>query len=176
MYDISIRVAGIADAQSIAEFHVKVWRHTYATLAPAVAHATLDEAYRGQRWREKLASADADQMVLIAEANGQIVGIGAAGRPSEPIFGDRGEIKFLYVDPDSQRGGIGRALLARLAQHLKAREFRGAALGVVKGNAAAIAFYRALDGDLAGEFIDPGPVWRSENLVFVWDDVTPLMA
>lgn len=176
MSGISIRAAGIADAQSIADFHVKVWRHTYATLAPAVAHATLDEAYRGQRWREKLVSADVDQMVLVAEANGQIVGIGAAGRPSEPIFGDRGEIKFLYVDPGSQRRGIGRMLLARLTEHLKAREFRGVALGVVKGNAAAIAFYRALDGDLAGEFIDPGPIWRSENLVFFWDDVTPLIA
>jgi ribosomal protein S18 acetylase RimI-like enzyme len=176
MSGISIRAASIADVQSIADFHVKVWRHTYATLAPAVAHATLDEAYRGQRWREKLVSADANQIVLIAEANGQIVGIGAAGQPSELIFGDRGEIKFLYVDPGSQRRGIGRMLLARLTQHLTAREFRGVALGVVKGNAAAIAFYRALDGDLAGEFIDPGPIWRSENLVFVWDDVTPLMA
>lgn len=175
MSGISIRSAGSADAQSIADFHVRVWRHTYATLAPAVAHATLDEAYRGRRWREKLGSADADQMVLIAEANGQIVGIGAAGRPSEAIFGDRGEIKFLYVDPNCQRRGIGRALLAPLAQHLKARGFRGAALGVVKGNAAAIAFYRALNGDLAGEFIDPGPIWRSENLVFVWDDVAALM-
>ncbi len=172
---VSIRRACSDDAQPIADFHVKVWRHTYAGLAPAEAFATLDQTYRGRRWRETLAAGDDHQIVLVAEAEGRIVGIGAAGRPSEALYGQRGEIRFLYVDPACQRRGIGRALLSGLARHLQAHGYRGAALGVVKGNDAAIAFYVGLQGRIAGSFIDPGPIWRSENLVYVFDDVAALI-
>ena len=174
MSGLSIRSASLADAQAIADFHVNVWRHTYRDLAPAQAHAVLDAHYRGRKWREKLASNDGDQLVLVAEIDGTIVGIGAAGAPSEPVFGGRGEIKFLYVDPEFKRRGIGRALLARLATHLQQMRYRGAALSVVKGNDAAIAFYASLDGRLAGEYVDPGPIWRSHNIVMVWDDLASL--
>lgn len=174
MSGISIRPATLDDAQPIADFHVKVWRHTYRDLAPKQAHDVLDEHYRGRKWREKLASGERDQMVLVAETDGRIVGIGAAGAPSEPIFGGRGEIKFLYVDPEFARRGIGRQLLARLAAHLDASRYPGAALSVVKGNMAAIAFYQAMKGRFAGEYVDAGPIWRSPNIVMVWDDFASL--
>ena len=173
--NISFRPADIGDAQAIADCHVKVWKHTYKELAPAEVHATLDERHRGEKWREKLGSDnDPDQLVLIAMCSDRIVGIGAAGRPSERIFSERGEIKYLYVDPDFKRRGIRRELLARLARHLKMRKYEAAALSVVKGNQSAIAFYEALEGRYLGDFIDPGPVWRSHNLVYVWDDITKL--
>jgi ribosomal protein S18 acetylase RimI-like enzyme len=176
MSGISTRSASLDDAQAIADFHVKVWRHTYRDLAPAQAHAALDEHYRGRKWREKLASNERDQLVLVAQTGGRIVGIGAAGAPSEPIFGGRGEIKFLYVDPHFKRRGIGRTLLAQLATHLQALRYPGAALSVVKGNAAAIAFYEALNGRFAGEYVDAGPIWRSQNIVMVWDDFASLVS
>lgn len=176
MSGISIRSADVHDAQAIANFHVKVWRDTYRELAPAEVHSALDEQYRREKWKQKLASGGNDETVLVAEIGMQIVGIGAAGVPSQPIFEGRGEIKYLYVDPEFKRHGIGRELLARLARHLQARKYDGAALSVVKGNQPAIAFYEALEGRLAGAFIDPGPIWRSENLVYVWDDLTKLIA
>ncbi|WP_236655066.1 GNAT family N-acetyltransferase [Burkholderia pyrrocinia] len=164
------------DAQTIADFHVKVWRHTYRDLAPAEAHAVLDEHYRGKKWQEKLSSNDDSQLVLIAEIDNRIVGIGAAGAPSESIFDGRGEIKFLYVDPEFKRRGIGRKLLAQLATHLRTLRYQGAALSVVKGNESAIAFYEALHGRVAGEYIDPGPIWRSQNIVMVWDELASLVS
>ncbi|WP_256975836.1 GNAT family N-acetyltransferase [Burkholderia sp. AU31280] len=176
MTGLSIRSATIGDAQAIADFHVKVWRHTYRDLAPAEAHAVLDEHYRRRQWNEKLSSNDGNPLVLVAEIDGSIVGIGAAGAPSDPVFKGRGEIKFLYVDPRFQRRGIGRQLLARLATHLGRLRYPGAALSVVDGNDAAIAFYAALHGRPAGEYIDPGPVWRSRNIVMVWDDLASLGA
>jgi ribosomal protein S18 acetylase RimI-like enzyme len=175
MPELSIRSAKLADAQAIGDFHVKVWRHTYRDLAPAESYVVLDEAYRGKRWTKKLSSPEPGQLVLIAEIAGRIVGIGSAGLPSEPIFAGRGEIKFLYIDPDFQRRGVGRALLSRLATHLKAMQFQGAALSVVKGNDSALAFYTALHGRPMGKFIDPGPIWRSDNLVLVWDDLEVLI-
>ncbi|MFM0094219.1 GNAT family N-acetyltransferase [Paraburkholderia nemoris] len=176
MTGISIRSANIDDAQMIADFHVKVWRHTYRDLAPAEAYAVLNEQHRGKQWKEKLSSNDSSQVVLIAEIDNRTVGIGAAGGSSESIFDGRGEIKFLYVDPDFKRRGIGRELLVQLAIHLRKMNYQGAALSVVKGNESAIAFYEALNGRPAGEYIDPGPVWRSQNIVFVWDDVASLIS
>nr|WP_257010424.1 GNAT family N-acetyltransferase [Burkholderia ubonensis] len=52
-------------------------------------------------------------------------------------FSRQGEIKFLYVDPEFKRRGIGRQLPARLATQLEASRYPGAALSVVKGNAYA---------------------------------------
>jgi ribosomal protein S18 acetylase RimI-like enzyme len=176
MTGISIRTANIVDAQMIADFHVKVWRHTYRDLAPAEAYAVLNEQYRGKTWKEKLSSNDSSQIVLIAEIDNRTVGIGAAGEPAELMFDGRGEIKSLYVDPDYKRRGIGRELLAQLAIHLRKMQYQGAALSVVKGNEAAIAFYEALNGRPVGEYIDPGPVWRSQNVVFAWDDVASLIS
>ncbi|MGF6645755.1 ribosomal protein S18 acetylase RimI-like enzyme [Paraburkholderia sp. GAS82] len=175
MTEISIRSANIDDAQKIADFHVKVWRHTYRDLAPAEAFAVLNEKFRGAKWKEKLSSNDPSHIVLIAEIDRRMVGIGAAGESSEPIFDGRGEIKFLYVDPDFKRRGIGRQLLAQLAIHLREMHYQGAALSVVKGNELAIAFYEALNGRQVAEYVDPGPIWKSQNIVFAWDDVASLI-
>lgn len=175
MVDISIRFASLDDAAAIAAFHVRVWRHTYRDLAPAAAYDALDEPHRLARWMEKLSDDDPDQIVLLAESGGELQGLGAAGAPSDALFGGRGEIRYLYVDPAIQRRGIGRRLLSGLAAHLKARQYPGAGLSVVEGNDPAMAFYEALHGRRVGEFIDPGPIWRSRNIVYVWDDMAKLI-
>lgn len=115
MFEYIIRTADVDDAQPIADFHVKVWRHTYRVLAPPEAYVILDEGYRGEKWKQILSSDDEDHIVLIVEAEGKILGIGAAGRPSEGAFEGRGEIKFLYVDPDVKRRGIGANCSSGLA-------------------------------------------------------------
>ncbi|WP_026792279.1 GNAT family N-acetyltransferase [Pleomorphomonas oryzae] len=175
MADITFRSAEPRDAEAIAHLHVVVWQQTYSELAPTEAFATLDEAHRRKRWKEKLAAPTDGQLILLAESDGRLVGIGAAGAASEPLFGSRGEIKFLYVDQDFQGRGIGRQLLKRLALHLRERHYPGAALSVVDGNLAAIGFYKALGAKVIGRHIDPGPIWRSENIIMAWDDLGELL-
>jgi ribosomal protein S18 acetylase RimI-like enzyme len=170
-----IRSAGLDDVQAVAEFHVRSWRHTYRNLAPPHAYATLDVPYRRKMWAGKLSANDGTLIVLVAEMAGRIVGMGAAGGSSRPEYGGRGAIRSLYVDSDFKRRGIGRALLSRLAIHLTSAKHEGAALSVVSENAPAIAFYEALNGRQVGEYVDPGPVWRSHNLVFAWDDLASLV-
>lgn len=175
MANIAFRSAEPRDAEAIADLHVAVWRQTYRELAPAEAFATLDEAYRLERWQEKLAAPSDDQLILLAESYGRLVGIGAAGAASEPLFGSRGEIKFLYVDQEFQGRGIGRHLLWRLALHLRERHYPGAALSVVDGNLAAIGFYDALGAKAIGRHVDSGPIWRSQNIIMAWDDLGELL-
>lgn len=131
----------------------------------------MDEAFRVARWTAILTDPPAHQLVLVAERDGGLLGVAAAAAPSQAAFGDRGEIKSVYIDPEAKRTGLGRRLMALLAGQLAAWSYPGAALGVVAGNAPAIAFYQALGGRIEGGYADPGPIWKSENLVMVWDDL-----
>jgi ribosomal protein S18 acetylase RimI-like enzyme len=171
--DIAIRAAVPADAPEIAALHVAVWRSTYRDLAPPEAIRLLDEPRRQAQWEAMLAKAE--RTMLVAERNGQIVGIGTAGAATVPELGERGEILYLYVDPTYARAGIGRALMRRLALALQAQGYRSVALGVVEGNQPAIDFYSKLGGRLVGYYIDPGPLWRSRNQIIIWDDVETLL-
>ena len=64
--------------------------------------------------------------------------------------------------------------MRELAAQLAAFGYSSAALGVVVGNEPAITFYRSLGGRMIGQYTDPGPIWRSDNLIFVWDDLSLL--
>ncbi|MBF9234068.1 GNAT family N-acetyltransferase [Microvirga alba] len=176
MREVTLRRAQQGDAQTIARLHVDVWRETYRHLAPEAAFLALDEASRLSRWRGILAAPEARQTVLLAETQGRVAGFGFAGSPSTEAFGERGEIRFLYVDRTCKRQGIGRRLLAALARDLRSFGYKSAALGVVVGNKPAIEFYEALGGKPIGRYVDPGPLWRSENIIYAWDDLERLIA
>ena len=173
---IALRTAVFDDAPAIAELHVQVWRETYRDLATQAAWDALTEEVRLARWREVLAEDCPRRLTLVAEREGRLLGFGTACAPSEAAFEGRGEIRWLHVAPDAKRMGVGRALMAALAGQLGAWGYEGCALGVVVGNAPALAFYDALGGRRAGGYADPGPLWRSENIVFVWDELSALTA
>lgn len=174
MTDIRLRPATVADAPAIAALHVASWRAAYRNLAPAEVFAAMDEPLRLRRWTVTLSMPRDRQAVLLAERAGRLVGMGMAASPSDAVFGARGEISSLYLDPAVQRLGLGRRLMAALAARIAGWGYDGAALGVVVGNEPAIAFYQALGGRVAGRYLDPGPLWRSENLIFVWDELSEL--
>jgi len=171
--DFAIRPAVPADAPAIARLHVAVWRETYRDLAPPEVVRGLDVPTREKRWVEMLAKAE--RTVLVAEREGRIVGIGTAGAATVPELSGHGEVLYLYVDPTHTRGGVGRALMHRLALALQTQGYRSVALGVVEGNQPAIDFYKKLGGRIAGSYIDPGPQWRSRNQIIIWDDLQALL-
>jgi ribosomal protein S18 acetylase RimI-like enzyme len=175
MTEIVIRPAVPDDVAEIARLHRAIWCDTYRDLAPADVYQALDEDYRRVRWADMLANPRRDQRVLLAMQEKRLVGIGAIAAPSEPAFEGRGEIKSLYVDLAIKRQGIGRRLMGEMAREFASMDYSAVGLGVVVGNEPAIAFYRALGGQLVGRYIDPGPLWRSDNLVFAWDDLSLLI-
>jgi len=170
--EISIRSALVEDVAGIARLHRAIWCETYRDLAPAEVYRILDEDFRRVRWADMLTNPRKDQRVLLAEQGARLVGIGAIAAPSEPAFEGRGEIKSLYIDPSIKRQGLGRRLMRAMMGELASMGYSGAALGVVVGNEPAIAFYRALGGRLIGRYTDSGPIWRSDNLIFAWDDLS----
>jgi ribosomal protein S18 acetylase RimI-like enzyme len=171
---LALRPATPADAAAIAPFHVEIWRETYRDLAPPQIFQAMDVATRLARWQGLLA--DPTRATVVAEVDGVLAGFGLCGPPLDPIYGARGEIKNLFVGRGFARRGIGQRLMGEMAAILAARGHVGAGLGVVVGNAPAIAFYEKLGGRREGAYTDPGPMWRSDNLFYVWDDLAPLIA
>lgn len=169
-----IRPARPADAALIAALHATVWYGTYRHLATPAAIAALTDAHRRKHWQAVLAADDPQAVTLVAEIDGGVIGFARAAPSQEPVFGGRCEVKYLYVDQNQARRGIGRLLLERIAQLLQQRGHQALALGVVDGNAPAIRFYEALGGRLIGRYTDPGPLWRSDNLLYAWDDLAVL--
>lgn len=170
----TIRAALGSDADAIAVLHVDVWRRTYRDLAPPAAYDALDFAARRRSWEANLAAQRPDAVTLVAEKDNTLAGFAHGGAPGNDAFGGRGEVKYLYVATAFARQGIGRMLLATLAARLADLGYRGIGLGVVVGNDPALAFYRALGGQVIGRYADPGPLWRSDNHLCAWDDARML--
>ncbi len=160
-----LRRAEARDAPALAALHVAVWRATYRDLAPTAAQAALDLPHRLRQWTATLASPAG---TMLAVSGGQVVGLVSHGAPTHPVFGAAGEVRHLYVAPDWQGRGVGRALLAQARQALAQAGFPATALAVVAGNAPARAFYRAMGGVEGARFRDPGPLWQSDNIVVSW--------
>jgi len=174
MVDYQFRAAVLADAAALAHLHDKVWQRAMEPFAPAEIRAKLNEAHRLGQWTRELSTPSPGSVVLVAEREGRLVAMGAAGDARHPALGDRAEIRWLYVDVSMQRQGLGRVLIARLARHLLEQGHTGVALSVVAGNAQALAFYAALGGQEVGRYVDPGPIWKSEDVVIAWDGASAL--
>ena len=170
MTGLAVRLAQDGDAPALAALHVRVWRATYADHAPQVAIDTLDETKRLPTWENAIAQ----QNALIATRADSIVGAACFGTSTHPAFDRRWEIKHLYVEQGHQGHGAGQRLLAAAIEKCRAKSPEArVALAVVRENAAARAFYTRQGGVEIGEFIDPGPLWRSENIVVAWDGLRP---
>ncbi len=134
-----IRPATEADIPAIA-----------AIYAHAVIHGTasyeIDAPSAGQMAARMAALAGTGCPWIVAESDGRIAGYAYASR-----FRDRPAYRFLvedsvYIAPDAQGKGFGKALLSRLVADCTAAGFIRmiAVIGDGKVNAASVALHRAL--------------------------------
>lgn len=109
-------------------------------------------------------AAVAFQLMVVAEEDGQVVGVGQRGRS-----GDDHVIYKLYVDPEHRGHGVGPKLLAALTEQLPADADR-LCIEHFAANERAAAFYER-EG-FTVERIEPSPdgdparavVWRARRL------------
>ncbi|WP_240655240.1 GNAT family N-acetyltransferase [Rhodovarius crocodyli] len=96
---------------------------------------------------------------LVAEDEGRLLGYAYAG-PYRTRPGYRFTVEnSIYVSPDAHRGGVARALLARLIEECTARGFRlmVAVIGD-SGNAASIGLHRSQGFSMVGTI--PAIGWK----------------
>lgn len=146
MAALLIRTARVDEAAAIAEFHAEIWRQTYRDTAPAEALETLDAAHRLGSWQTYLDRPKPRQHTLLVMDGTTIAGLVHFGAATDPVFGTRGEIKHLYIDPTYQRQGLGKRLLIAAFSQMLQDGFSAAGLAVFSENPNALKFYTALGG------------------------------
>jgi ribosomal protein S18 acetylase RimI-like enzyme len=135
-----------ADAQALAEVHIRSWQAAYATILSPAYLEGLSIARRAEQWARMLEQRESD--VLLARDASGVAGfvsfgawrIGDAVAHDEP---DHGEIRALYARPDAWGRGVGRALLSAAVDALQAAGRRRVSLWVLTENHRARRFYQA---------------------------------
>jgi L-amino acid N-acyltransferase YncA len=150
MASLSIRPAIPADIPAITRIYAHAVTHGTASfeLQPP------DSAEMARRQRELL---DGGYPYVIAEIGGATAGYAYAG-PYRPRPAYRFSVEdSIYVDPQAQRGGIGRALLEHLIDEAAKRGFRQ--MIAVIGDSAqtpSIELHRALGFRMIGTIENVG--------------------
>lgn len=140
----TVRHATLHDAEVIEGIRIATWKACYRGLLPDTYLDDLKvESQRVDQIRKGIRRTD-DAVRLVAVAESQVIGMGAAGSPEEPEpVPHVGELYVLYVLPGWQGHGIGRALLKRLTSGLHARGYHTAILWTLRDRASTRRFYEA---------------------------------
>lgn len=138
---VRVRLGTPADAEAAGAVFLACWHESYADLLPAPVRARYDEAGAVALWRRILATAP--DGVLVADVPGAGPrGVTRFGADPDDAAGPRvGHVFSLYVHPDAQGLGLGKALLSAATDVLRTAGNAEATMWVFAGNAAARAFY-----------------------------------
>jgi len=170
-----IRRAIPGDARGIARVHVETWRSAYAGILPDQVIVQMSVDDKAAAWRRLIQRQDAVEAVVVAEVDdGTIIGFascGPAGPEAMPDFD--GEIHTLYVLPDWQEQGIGRALLCGCLRLLSEAEIAAAYLWVLADNPSRF-FYQAMGGKRVSERDER--LWGTtiHEIAYGWPDLSVL--
>lgn len=165
-----LRDARPADARAIARVHVEAWRSTYAGMLPDSYLAQLSVARHAGIWK-KLLMPHGDIVVVVEDDEAGIVGFGSAGplREAERLPGAwSGEVYTLYLLTDWQGCGLGRALLNRLFERLRAQGLERVLLWVVAANPTRF-FYEAMGGRIVARRCEPFAGVMLDELGYGWE-------
>ena len=151
MSELVIRPASVDDANGVARVHVDGWRAAYRGLLPDAVLSDLRVEDRAARWTHWITESDAGHQtdpgatgshrMLVAEADGHVVGWATFGPGRDEGMAERGELAGLYVHPDQWSRGIGFALITQVETELRASGITDAYVWVLRGNDRAIRFY-----------------------------------
>ncbi|MFO1127332.1 MAG: N-acetyltransferase [Rhodospirillales bacterium] len=168
---VHIRPARPSDAEAIAEVHIEAWRSAYPGLVPTVVLVRLSKRAQTREWAQQIARRGYPAGVLVADLAGRgVIGFGSSGRARPTSLAWAAEIYTLYVLPEYQDCGIGRALLLGLFQGLADRGLTSALVWVLKDNPARF-FYEAMGGRRVAERDEH--LWNTivPQAAYAWDDV-----
>jgi len=166
---ITIRDARPEDARAIAEVHVEGWRWGYRDILPAEHLASLSIDEREADWHQGLIDPAPGSARFVAIDDAGVVGfagIGLADDDFAPPPSGAAELYAIYVREAAKRTGVGRALIERATDAMRANGSRHAVLWVFEANDRARRFYEAVgwspDGARAEHRFDGGsrPVLR----------------
>ena len=165
-----LREATALDAEGIAKVHVETWQATYAGILPDRYLVQLSTQARSRYWREAIGRKTEGHVLVLENAEREIVGFGNCGpaRIPQPPF--EGEIYTLYVTPDWQNQGLGRVLLRGLFEELAAAGMTSGFLWVLSANPTRF-FYEAMGGQPVGTRMESFAGAELEETAYGWTDL-----
>jgi GNAT superfamily N-acetyltransferase len=135
-----IRLAGIEDAKSIAQVHVRSWQIAYVDIIPKDFLDALSIETRAANWKSVLA--DGRSVTALFELPSGIAGFVNVSASRDPQAGvHTGEIAAIYVDPSYWRQGIGKHLLGWGMNQATEHRWSNMTLWVLRDNRRARYFY-----------------------------------
>src|SRR5579863_899244 len=179
--ELRFRPAGADDAPAVAALHADSWRRHYRG---AFSDAFLDGDVGGYllaRWAGRLDAPDPRACTIVAEADGEVVGLAHILLGEDPEWGAL--LDNLHVAYGRKRLGIGTRLMAATARTVLERTpGSGLHLWALEQNTAARAFYTARGGTCV-EVAAAGPPGgepsrlngQPMSLRFVWPDPSTLL-
>jgi GNAT superfamily N-acetyltransferase len=169
------------DAIGLARVQIETWRDAYVGILSDDTLIDQDEMRAAVRWTRIASSIEEPERLSVAEVDGDVIGFCHGGEGRRAVtkvlgVGDRmAEVYSLYVDPNYQGMGIGRALLRHVAQGLDLDGFESLTILTLEGNRQGRRFYDALGG-LEGEaipsVISGAPV---DQTPYVWTNIATLV-
>lgn len=145
---LAIRAATIGDAPAIQAIYAPYVTNTqvsFEEIAP-----DTDEIAR------RIESISADYPFLVAVRDGGVIGYAYASQHrTRPAYRTSVDVA-VYVSPEAQRQGVGRALFDRLLPAAKTRGYHAAFAGIVLPNAASIGLHEAVGFRYLGTYHQVG--------------------
>lgn len=145
---VTLRDAGVGDAEAIAAVHAASLQASYRPLIPdRVAHLVLDPPEAAPRipgWRRCLERPRASTTVVACDDRAVVGFCTLRPTPASRPECATGEIWALFVQPSHWRRGIGRLLCERSLADAGRRGFAGVELWELESNASARRFFCSL--------------------------------
>lgn len=145
----TLRAATAQDANHIARLHTLSWQIAYSHILPVAYLSDEVPTEHAIRWRQYLDRNEKEWgLVLIAEVDGEPVGIVSAERPVDPALGVL--LDCLHVHPSHHGSGTGKRMIEAVRAWARGLGVDRVHLKVLEGNERAIGFYEHNGWQLAG--------------------------
>ncbi|VWB57870.1 N-acetyltransferase GCN5 [Burkholderia aenigmatica] len=145
----TLRAATAQDANHIARLHTLSWQTAYSHILPVAYLSDEAPTEHAIRWRQYLDRNEKEWgLVLIAEVDGEPVGIVSAERPVDPALGVL--LDCLHVHPSHHGSGTGKRMIEAVRAWARGLGVDRVHLKVLEGNERAIGFYEHNGWQLAG--------------------------
>jgi ribosomal protein S18 acetylase RimI-like enzyme len=138
----NIRKSDIDDALIISQINFDAWNHAYKDIIPPeILEERKIDQNKINNWKQNITNKD--YTVIVGEKDSVVCGYLWAGQKRNDVDDIPYEIYSIYVDPNQQRKGIGKALINEYKRIIHNEPFY---LYMLKGNAPASSFYKKNGG------------------------------
>jgi len=172
-----IREALALDAAAIGRVQVMTWQQTYQQIIEHDTLSRLSEQRATAQWLHWFFHHPPDQVCqVVADQYGRVTGyaMGGIARRSDKAPTGRAEIQVLYLAPEIQGQGHGRALVKSMARRFDRLGMRSLEIWVLAQNPAC-RFYEKLGGRVIDQRTNRVGRQSLPELCYAWPSLKPLL-